>query len=157
LPEYQKLYRNGDIVAFQRTYFEHLALAAETGLFDALAHPDVVKVVEPGEWKPDRLWDTISRSLDRIAATGVALELNTSGRLKRFPEMNPGRLILAEMRQRGIPVVVGADAHTPNRVADYYEEALDTLAEVGYSQVSIFLNRQRHNLDLAAARRSLRL
>jgi histidinol-phosphatase (PHP family) len=157
LPDYQDRYRNGDIVAFQRTYFEHLAMAAETGLFDALAHPDLVKIVEPAEWKLEqRLMDTIRRSLDRIAATGIAMELNTSGLFKKLPEMNPGRPILEEMHQRNIPVVVGADAHQPERVAANYEEAFNLLIEVGYAQVSIFLNRKRRELDIQTARHSLR-
>jgi histidinol-phosphatase (PHP family) len=156
LPDYQNRYLNGDIVAFQRTYFEHLAMAAETGLFDTLSHPDLVKIVEPSAWKFEYLLDTIRLVLDRIAVTGVAMELNTSGLNKRLPEMNPGRPILEEMVQRNIPVVLGADAHTPTRVAADYEAALDTLIDVGYTKISIFLNRERQELDIDTARRSLR-
>ena len=90
------------------------------------------------------------------AATGMAMELNTSGLNKALPEMNPGRVILAEMQQRHIPVVVGADAHSPQRVAANFEEAFDLLRAVGYSQINIFLNRQRHALDIETARQSLR-
>ena len=155
-PEYKERYFNGDVVAFQRLYFEHLALAAETGLFDSLAHPDLVKNIQPQAWNLEPIMDDIRRSLDRIAAAGVAMELNTSGLNKALPEMNPGRPILAEMVRRNIPVVVGADAHDPQRVAANFEEAFDLLAEVGYTQVNIFLNRQRHALDLETARQSLR-
>jgi histidinol-phosphatase (PHP family) len=102
------------------------------------------------------LLDDIRRSLDRIAVTGVAMELNTSGLNKALPEMNPGRPILEEMVRRDIPVVVGADAHNPQRVAANFEDAFDLLQAVGYTQVNIFLNRQRHALDLATARQSLR-
>ncbi len=154
--EYKERYFNGDVVAFQRLYFEHLALAAETGLFDSLAHPDLVKNIQPQAWNLEPIMDDIRRSLDRIAATGVAMELNTSGLNKALPEMNPGRPILAEMVRRNIPVVVGADAHDPQRVAANFEEAFDLLAKVGYTQVNIFLNRQRHALDLETARQSLR-
>jgi histidinol-phosphatase (PHP family) len=156
LPDYKDRYFNGDIVAFQRLYFEHLAMSAETGLFDSLAHPDLVKIVHPAEWQVERLLDDIRYSLDRIAAAGVAMELNTSGLNKPLPEMNPGRPILAEMVRRGIPVVVGADAHEPQRVAANFEDAFDLLQAVGYTQVNIFLNRQRRALDLETARRSLR-
>lgn len=155
LPAYQERYLNGDFLAFQCTYFEHLVMAAETGLFDALAHPDLVKIVEPAEWKLERVMDTIRHALDRIAKTGIAMELNTSGLLKKLPEMSPGRSMLEEMYQRNIPVVLGADAHQPGRVADHYDEALDVLIEIGYTKVSIFLNRTRQDLDIHAARRSL--
>lgn len=155
LQDYRNRFFNGDIVAFQRTYFEHLAMAAETGLFDTLAHPDLVKIVQPAEWKLDRLIDDISHCLDRIAATGVAMELNTSGLNKPLPEMNPGRPILEEMHQRHIPVVVGADAHEAGRVAANFEDAFDLLQAVGYTHVNIFLNRQRHEIETEAARQSL--
>jgi len=153
--DYKARYLNGDIVAFQRTYFEHLAVAAETGLFDSLAHPDLVKIVEPSAWDVERVMDSIRPALDRIAATGIAMELNTSGVNKPYPEMNPGREILREMVQRDITVVLGADAHTPNRVAADYEKAMDILADVGYTQINFFLNRRRQTIDIQAARASL--
>ena len=156
LPDYQSLYWHGDALEFQRTYFNHLAMAAETGLFDSLAHPDLVKIMFPSHWNPNLLVDDIRRALDRIARTGVAMELNTSGLQKAFPEMNPGRLILAEMKQRSIPVVVGADAHKPERVAADFEQAFDLLEEAGYTHISLFLERKRQELDLASARESLR-
>jgi histidinol-phosphatase (PHP family) len=156
LPDYKQRYFTGDIIAFQRTYFEHLALAAETGLFDALAHPDLVKIVHPAAWQPERLRDTIGRTLDRIRAAGIAMELNTYGLHKTPAEMHPGPLILHEMQQRGIPVIIGADAHQPHRVAGNFEIALDALSAAGYTEVSIFLNRRRHTINISQARRSLR-
>jgi histidinol-phosphatase (PHP family) len=156
LREYKARFFNGDIEAFQRTYFEHLALAAETGLFDALAHPDLVKLVESKQWKLDRLMDSICTCLDRVAATGTAMELNTSGLHKPVAEMNPARPILEEMHRRNIPVVLGADAHEPERVADNFKDALDMLQDVDYSHVNVFLNREAHPIEIDAARRSLR-
>lgn len=155
IAQYKERYFTGDTLAFQRTYFEHLALAAETGLFDTLSHPDLVKNEFPQEWDPARLADTLEASLDRIAAAGVAMELNTSGLQKRLPEMNPGRTILATMHARGIPVVVGADAHTPQRVAADYVPALQLLQETGYTHVSLFLNRQRQEVAIDTALASL--
>ena len=156
LQYYKDLYFNGDILAFQRGYFEHLAMAAETKLFDTLSHPDLVKSVDPLEWNIGRISEDICNCLDRVAAAGVAMELNTSGLHKSVPEMNPGRFMLEEMHKRNIPVVVGADAHHPFRVADDFEEALDMLSDIGYTKVSIFLNRERYDLDINSVRSSLR-
>ena len=66
--------------------------------------------------------------------------------------MNPGQQMLGEMCQRDIPVVMGADAHDPVRVAANYEDALDTLSAVGYSNISIFLDRQRRDIPIEQAR-----
>lgn len=155
LQEYQSLYYNDGDFAFQQTYFDHLAQAAETGLFDTLAHPDLVKNIAPESWDFERIHPYIATALDRIAATGVAMEFNTSGRYKAIPEMNPSPSILAMMLARKIPVVLGADAHVPSRVSEGYPEALRTLQEVGFTEVNIFLERRRIPIPITDALASL--
>jgi histidinol-phosphatase (PHP family) len=154
--DYRQRFYKGDILEYQKLYFEHLALAAETGLFDTLSHPDLIKNEDPAQWGARRLLPEIERSLDRIAASGTAMELNTSGANKALPEMNPGPLILHAMRARDIPVVIGADAHTPKRVADRFEDALNLLQSVGYEEVSVTVHRKRHPVPIGAARASLK-
>lgn len=156
VPEYLETYFEGDWFKYQQLYFEHIAQAAESGLFDTMAHPDLVKNLAPREWDLERIWPFILRALDRIAATGVAMELNTSGVNKKLPEMNPGPLILREMCRREIPVVIGADAHVPERVGDGYEAGMDLLAEAGYRKISFFLERVRQEIDIETARGSLK-
>ncbi len=153
---YRRRYFTGDMFAYQQLYFEHVAESAETGLFDTLAHPDLVKNEDPQAWRYSRIQPHIERALDRIAKTGVAMELNTSGLHKALPEMNPGPRTLTLIRERGIPLVLGADAHRPARVAGHYEEALRMLAELGFTTVSYFLDRRRHDVPIAAALASLR-
>ena len=153
--DYRKLFYTGDVFSYQELYFEHLALSAESGLFDTLAHPDLIKNESPADWDFERLRPVIERALDRIAATGVAMELNTSGLQKDLPEMNPSPSQLALMRERGIPVVIGADAHVPERVGDGYVTALGLLESAGYQEVSFFIDRQRQSVPIQAARDSL--
>ncbi|MFH1499681.1 MAG: histidinol-phosphatase [Verrucomicrobiota bacterium] len=155
MQDYRRRFQTGDAFAYQQLYFEHLAQSAETGLYDTLAHPDLIKNESPRDWDFERIRPDIERALDRIAATGVAMELNTSGLLKSLPEMNPSRDMLALMKARDIPVVIGADAHRPDRVGDRYVEALNTLADIGYTDVSYFLDRQRQTVSIAAALASL--
>ena len=153
---YRAKYFTGDPFAYQQLYFQHLAESAETRLFDTLAHPDLVKNDSPRDWEFFRIEPDIARALDRIARTGVAMELNTSGLLKSVPEMNPGPRMLEMIRERGIPVVLGADAHRPSRVADRYEEALRMLADLGFRTVSFFLGRRRQEVTIETALASLR-
>ncbi len=154
--DYRKLYFTGDVFLYQQLYYEHLAQAAESGLFDTLAHPDLIKNEFPAEWSFPRIKPFIERALDRIAATGVAMELNTSGLNKALPEMNPGPGQLALMRARDIPVVLGADAHCPARVADGFEDALELLLQIGYREVSFFLDRKRQTVPIEETLVSLR-
>ncbi|MFA6962177.1 MAG: histidinol-phosphatase [Opitutaceae bacterium] len=154
--DYRALYYHGDLAAYQEVYYEHLALSAESGLFDTLAHPDLIKNEAPDRWDFEKVRPLVVRALDRIAATGVAMELNTSGAFKALPEMNPSPAQLVLMRERGIPVVIGADAHVPRRVADGYPDALRLLQQAGYAEVSYFLERKRHAVPIADVLASLR-
>jgi histidinol-phosphatase (PHP family) len=156
IAEFRQRYWSADPVEVQRVYFQLLADAAETGLFDSLAHPDLIKNETPRDWHPARILDDIRRSLDRIAATGIAMELNTSGENKVIREMNPFPEMLREIAQREIPVVVGSDAHVPTRVADRFEQALDLLETCGFTDVSYYLGRVRQSVAIPAARGSLR-
>jgi histidinol-phosphatase (PHP family) len=153
--EFKQRYWNGDPVEAQRTYFRLLADAAETGLFDSLAHPDLIKNLTFRHWQPARVMDDICRALDRIAATGVAMEVNTSGANKIIAQMNPFPEMLKEMCAREIPVTVGADAHDPCRVGDRFDRALELLARCGYARICYFVDRRRHEVPIEAALASL--
>jgi histidinol-phosphatase (PHP family) len=155
-PEYMARYHKGDDLAFEKLYFQHLADSAETGLFDTLAHPDLIKNHRPAHYEFERMEETIAEALDRIAKTRVAMELNTSGLHKRYPETNPGPQMLRMMRERGIPVVIGSDSHNPKRVGADFLYATQLLEEAGYEKASYFIGRRRHETPLTAIAESLR-
>jgi histidinol-phosphatase (PHP family) len=155
ISEYLDQFWKGDDLAFIRQYFDHLAESAETGLFDSLAHPDLIKNANPNTWSFSQVENIIAESLDRIAATGVAMEINTSGLQKSFAEFNPGPEMLAMMAARNIPLVLGSDSHTPLRVAENFLLAMDVATAAGYDKISIFEQRQRQDIPIEAARASL--
>jgi len=154
--EYLNKFETGTIENFRRTYFDHLAKSAESGLYDCLAHPDLVKNYHPDSWCFAIVKNTVSTALDRIAATGVAMELNTSGLNKSYSEMNPGLEMLRMMADRKIPVVLGSDSHKAVRVGEHFVTALNHLTEAGYENVSHFLNRQRIDLKISDVLASLK-
>jgi histidinol-phosphatase (PHP family) len=154
-PEYRERFAHGTWPEQQIRYFDLLAQAAESRLFDTLAHPDLIKNESPDEWMPERIFGEILKRLDRIAATGTAMELNTSGVNKALSEVNPGPLLLREIARRNIPMVLGADAHRPERVADGFAAAIGLLEAGGFAEVHFYLDRKRQAVSLADARRSL--
>jgi len=155
IPEYREKFWKNDPLQYHKDYFSNLVLAAKTGLYDTLSHPDLVKNCFADHWDIAAMMDHIRHCLDDIAKTGIAMELNTSGILKIIKEFNPAPSILKEMCQRKIPCVIGADAHTAKRVGDGYVPALDLLQACGYEQVSFFLDRKRHDIPITKARESL--
>lgn len=154
--EYRNKFESGTIENFRRIYFDHLAKSAETGLYDCLAHPDLVKNYHPDSWCFAIVKNTAATALDRIAATGVAMELNTSGLNKSYHEMNPGEEMLRMMAERKIPVVIGSDAHKPERVGEHFVNALIQLTNAGYEHVSYFQKRQRIDLKITDVLTSLK-
>jgi histidinol-phosphatase (PHP family) len=144
--DYQKRFSTDDVMEGRATYFRLLADSAETGLFDCLAHPDLIKNYWPQRYEFEPCREMIGTALDRIAKTGVAMELNTSGLNKSFSEMNPGPEMLKMMAERQIPVVIGSDSHAPIRVGENFLMALRNLQEAGFGHVSVFEHRKRSEL-----------
>lgn len=155
-PEYHHTFERWNPVAFRKSYWTNLAASAETGLFDCLAHPDLIKNYQSDTWSFEQSVEDIAAALDRIAKTGVCMELNTSGVNKIYAEMNPGPGMLRMMHERGIPVVVGSDSHKPGRVADGFITALETLQAAGYSEVNVFQKRKRSALAISDVLAQLR-
>ncbi|MBN1672530.1 MAG: histidinol-phosphatase HisJ family protein [Kiritimatiellae bacterium] len=156
IPRYIERFWTGDVLANQRLYFEHARMAAETGLFDTVAHLDMVKIMTRKNWDQTRLMDAIRQTLDRIAATRMAMEVSTAGLRTGMKELYPSTEILREAKARDIPLVLASDAHKPEHVAFKFEETLDLLQDVGYTHTAVCLNRKRHAVPIALARRSLR-
>ena len=150
-PEYGGKFNVHDETAFRRSYWQNLAASAETGLFDTLAHPDLIKNYRANDWWFEDWQDDIAAALDRIAKTGVAMELNTSGLHKIYTEMNPGPQMLRLMSERNIPVVIGSDSHHPRRVGESFVRALECLRDAGYQSVSRFDARKRVDIPIQTA------
>jgi histidinol-phosphatase (PHP family) len=117
-------------------YFEQLQRAALSGLFDSLSHPDLVKIfgdhVEGFDYGP---------VADAIAAGGVAIEVSTAGLRKPVGQLYPHPHLLAECRERDVPVTLASDAHTPDLVGRDFDRARELLRSVGYETITVFERR----------------
>jgi histidinol-phosphatase (PHP family) len=134
-----------------RRYFQTLGEAARSGLFDILAHPDLVKV-----WGRDRplpegdLRRYYELALGGIAESGVAIEVSTAGLRKRAGELYPAPAFLEMCLQAGAPVALSSDAHRPEDVGADYDRALELLEQFDVSELCVFDRRERR-LELVGA------
>jgi histidinol-phosphatase (PHP family) len=125
-------------------YFEWLGEAAASGLFDVLAHPDLVKVWGGRRPLPDRdLRFFYDIAMEAIADSGVAVEVSTAGLRKPVGELYPSRAMLEMVLDAGNPLVLSSDAHAPGDVARDYEQALELLDELGVRELATFERRTR--------------
>jgi histidinol-phosphatase (PHP family) len=125
-------------------YFDVLGEAARSGLFDILAHPDLVKMWGPTRPRPEgdlrRFYD---RAMEGIAESGIAVEVSTAGLRKPTKEIYPDRAFLEMLVDAGNPVALSSDAHTPDQLGYEYERAQELLADVGVSELCVFERRTR--------------
>ena len=99
-----------------RTYFTWLGEAARSGMFDILAHPDLVKywgVQRPGARPRPAL---LLRPGDGgIADSGIAVEVSTAGLRKPVGEIYPSPAFLEMVIDAGNPIALSSDAHAAER------------------------------------------
>ena len=127
-----------------RRYFTTLGEAARSGLYDILAHPDLVKIW--GNSRPAPGGDLrryYELAMDGISESGIAVEVSTAGLRKPVGEMYPAPAFLRMCLEAGCPVALSSDAHEPEQVGFAYEAALEMLAELGVTELATFNRRER--------------
>jgi histidinol-phosphatase (PHP family) len=127
-----------------RRYFQTIGESAASGLFDILAHPDLVKYW--GRERPQPEGDLrryYELAVDAIAESGAAVELSTAGLRKRVGEMYPAPAFLEMCVEAGVPVALSSDAHRPEDVGADYQRALEQLEQLGVGELCVFEQRVR--------------
>ncbi|HEV2819913.1 MAG TPA: PHP domain-containing protein [Solirubrobacteraceae bacterium] len=125
-------------------YFETLGEAARSGLFDVLAHPDLVKVWGARRPRPEGdLRRFYERAMEGIAESAIAVEVSTAGLRKPAGELYPAPAFLEMVIDAGNPIALSSDAHTADELGFRYEDALEALDRMGVGEVAVFEGRQR--------------
>jgi histidinol-phosphatase (PHP family) len=137
-----------------RRYFEMIGEAAASGLFDILAHPDLVKY-----WGPSRrehplpagdLRRYYELAIDGIAESGIAVEVSTAGLRKPAGEIYPAPAFLQMCLEAGAPIALSSDAHRPQDVGADYDQALELLQGLGVRELCVFDRRERRLAPIGA-------
>jgi histidinol-phosphatase (PHP family) len=134
----------GDPDTVWRRYFETLGEAARSGLFDVLAHPDLVKMWGRGKPQPDR--DPrfyYEPAVEAIAESGVAVEVSTAGLRKPTAEIYPAPELAAMCVEAGVAFALSSDAHVPGDVGHAYERAVSEMRSWGIEELAVFERRRR--------------
>jgi histidinol-phosphatase (PHP family) len=136
--------REGDPDRVWRRYFELLAEAARSGLFDILAHPDLVKVWGPERPAPER--DPrfhYEPAVEAIAESDAAVEVSTAGLRKPVGEIYPAPAFAEMCVEAGAAFSLSSDAHVPEDVGYAYDRAVEYMRGLGIGEIAAFERRQR--------------
>lgn len=136
-----EFYKGKDIDKLFGKYFELVTEAVASGLFDIIAHCDLIRIYafKPSA-DPEPLYRKLAKSLKNH---DVAFELNTNGRNRPVGDFYPDRRFLRIFREENVPVCVNSDAHMISRLGQYFDEAYELLKSAGYSEMAVFEDRER--------------
>jgi histidinol-phosphatase (PHP family) len=121
-------------------YFEQVAAAARSGLFDTIGHLDVVKRYLNPHVRPADLAarpDLLEPALRALIESGTSLEVNTSGLRHPVRETYPTAETVERFRALGgRGVTVGSDAHRADAFAFGLEEGYLILARAEFEELT---------------------
>lgn len=136
-----EFYDGKNVDSLFEVYFDMVAAAAAAGLFDIIAHCDLIRIYgSKPSFDPENLYRNLARS---FKIHDVAFEINTNGRNRPVGDFYPDRKYLRIFREENVPVCVNSDAHMPSRVGQHFDEAYELLRGAGYSEMAVFENRKR--------------
>ncbi len=126
----------------ERAYEEYFRIETElaaSGLFDVLAHADVVK--KQGVRLPEEPLDMYEELAVAAARGGTAVEVSTAGLHQPARELYPSDALLGRFFNHGVPITIASDAHLPEHCGRDRDRALDLARSVGYDQRISFERR----------------
>jgi histidinol-phosphatase (PHP family) len=131
------------------SYFRHLKDGAQSGRYDSMSHPDVIRTYGVvSEFKPAEHEEVIRDFLQAVVDEDICMEVNTSGLTKGDFEVHPDPLILDWASEMGVKLTIGSDSHQPNSVGQFFDTIQPMLGEKGFKDLHFFRGRQRIRIDM---------
>lgn len=144
-PEFIGNYENQDIDQIWKKYFNAIKEMAESKLFDIVGHFDLIKIFK---FMPNE--DIVSLAKDALIAikkADMSIEINVAGFRKPVAEAYPSMSLLQEANRLNIPITFGSDAHNPEQVGLFSNEAITMAKSAGYTQCTLYKKRKREFIN----------
>ena len=132
------LWDGRDVDEMYREYFARLIQAARSGLFQIMAHPDLIKVMGHRPSPRLDLQALYDAAADAFLAGGAAVEVSTAGFRKPVGELYPDPAFLRACFKCGVPLSLASDAHQPEDVGLDFDQAVALARDAGYREVLTF-------------------
>lgn len=138
-------------------YLDSLEALVDADCCDLLCHLDLMEKFSPRLSPAERKEITLRMEdlLDAIVRKNLVVEVNGSGMEHPMQSPYPSPALLQRCREKGIPVTLASDAHTPESVGGCTPLLIQAVRAAGYTEVTGFYRRKRHFLPLGTDRGSL--
>ncbi|SHN69209.1 histidinol-phosphatase [Desulfovibrio litoralis] len=131
---------------YYEEYYNDLYRLTQTGLFNIVAHPDLIKIFSVHIFKR---WlnmpssqALVYKALKGIKESGMAMEISSAGLRKPCNEIYPCDVLMQMAAELKLPISFGSDAHCVNTVAFGFD-LLETYAKkFGFTQSVYFKERK---------------
>lgn len=136
-----------------RAYFEAVAAAARSHLFQSLAHLDFIwRYVAWPDAPMQVMQEYVSNSVQIAEKNHTCIEINANGFLWAQNNRDRGYdlfdMTLDAVRKHGAAVTIGSDAHTPELVAKAFPQMIAALKGKGVDAMSVFEQRGERRVKL---------
>ena len=134
--------------ALQRRYLDYLEMMLAFDYFDILCHLDLPKKfgTNSSSYFNDRLAAILADNAERQ----LTVEVNTSGLDHPAAEAYPSAHILNMLKDAGIMLTVGSDAHRPAEIGRHFDLALRNMQTAGFTHLAVFQGRHRRKIPIAS-------
>ncbi|OHD96924.1 MAG: histidinol phosphate phosphatase [Sulfurimonas sp. RIFCSPHIGHO2_12_FULL_36_9] len=141
-PEFIGNYKNQNIDEIWQKYFNAIEEMAQSRLFDIVAHMDLIKIFN---FLPSKeAVDIAKNALIAIKKADMSIEINVAGFRKPIGEAYPSLSLLKEANKLNIPITFASDAHTPEQVGLYSDEAIKMARSAGYAECVLYRKRKKY-------------
>ena len=128
--------------ALYERYYRTMKVMAETGLFNIVAHPDLIKIFSVDDFhrwleRPESM-DLVGDALTAARDAGMAMEISSAGLRKPCREIYPGPKILKLARALRLPITFASDSHATEQVAWKFDELARYAAAEGWRESLVF-------------------
>ena len=140
----------------KKIYLEELMALIRSGLFDAVAHPDILL---RGGLDEITLYRAFLPMIKEFSERNLSYELNASGFTKPSYDRNkkiirkdirtfPSKLVMEELKRKDVKIVIGSDSHSVDFVGKNVHRLIEECKNIGLENLVYFENRKAKRISL---------
>lgn len=141
LTEHMEEWNRRDVNQVYHEYFRLLGQAVQTGFFDSMSHPDLIKVL--GHMPTMDMTHLYDQLAEQIAGQkGLCVEISSAGFRKPVGRIYPERPLMEAFADREVAITTASDAHYVEDIGRNFDQVASLARACGYTEVMAFTRRQ---------------